>query len=64
MKFTESQLWWLDQIKDTIIQSAEFSVRISTWLRSLSGAGSMGRGGISVRVLQLLIEQLTEALAA
>ncbi len=62
--FTDSQIWWLERIKDTIIQSAEFKVSdldLSPFIER-GGPDGMGRDFRSQALA--IIDSMNEALVA
>ena len=61
--FSDTQLWWLDRIKDTIVQSAQFSVDDLELAPFTERGGSDGIGRDLGSQALALIESMNEALA-
>lgn len=61
--FTEPQLWWLERIKDTIVQSAQFSVEDLELAPFTERGGSDGIGRDLGSQVLAIIESMNEALA-
>ena len=61
--FTETQLWWLERIKDTIIQSTQFSVDDLELAPFTERGGSDGIGRDLGSQVLAIIESMNEALA-
>ncbi len=62
--FTEDQRWWLDRIKDTIIQSAHLDVEDLDKAPFTERGGVAGAGAVLGDQAQALIDDLNERLAA
>ena len=62
--FTDAQLWWLERIKDTIVQSAQFSVDDLELAPFTERGGSDGIGRDLGSQALAIIESMNEALAA
>jgi len=62
--FTEAQLWWLERIKDTIVQSAQFSVDDLDLAPFTERGGSDGIGRDLGSQAQAIIEEMNRVLAA
>ncbi len=61
--FTDAQLWWLERIKDTIVQSAQFSVDDLELAPFTERGGSDGIGRDLGSQALGIIESMNEALA-
>lgn len=61
--FTDTQLWWLERIKDTIVQSAQFSVDDLELAPFTDRGGSDGIGRDLGSQALAIIESMNEALA-
>ena len=61
--FTETQLWWLERIKDTIVQSAQFSVDDLELAPFTERGGTDGIGRDLGSQAQGIINSMNEALA-
>ena len=64
VKFTDAQRWWLDRIKDTIIQSAHMNVDDLSMAPFTERGGIDGAGRDLGANAQLLIDDLNRTLAA
>lgn len=62
--FTEAQLWWLERIKDTIVQSAQFSIDDLDLAPFTERGGSDGIGRDLGSQAQAIIEEMNRVLAA
>ena len=62
--FTEVQLWWLERIKDTIVQSAHFSIDDLDLAPFTERGGSDGIGRDLGSHAQAIIEEMNRVLAA
>jgi type I restriction enzyme R subunit len=61
--FTGAQLWWLERIKDTIVQSAQFNVDDLELAPFIERGGSDGIGRDLGSQALAIIESMNEALA-
>ena len=61
--FSETQLWWLERIKDTIVQSAQFSVDDLELAPFTERGGTDGAGRDLGSQAQVIINSMNEALA-
>ena len=64
VEFTDDQRWWLDRIKDTFIQSAEFKIEDLEMAPFTERGGLDGVGRDLGQKAQALVDDLSEALAA
>ena len=62
--FTEAQLWWLERIKDTIVQSAQFRIDDLDLAPFTERGGSDGIGRALGSQVQAIIEEMNKVLAA
>ena len=62
--FTNAQLWWLERIKDTIVQSAQFSIDDLDLAPFTERGGSDGIGRDLGSQAQAIIEEMNRVLAA
>ena len=61
--FSETQLWWLERIKDTIVQSAQFSVDDLELAPFTERGGTDGAGRDLGSQAQVIINSMNEALS-
>jgi len=61
--FTDSQLWWLERIKDTIVQSAQFGIDDLDLAPFSERGGIDGIGREFGSQAQVIIDKMNEALA-
>ena len=61
--FSETQLWWLERIKDTIVQSAQFSVDDLELAPFTERGGTDGAGRDLGSHAQVIINSMNEALS-